>query len=111
MNALVLNFLAIEGFKDAAETFAKEAQMALPTHLDHIQHRMDIRNAIQTGHIDQAVMLLNNLNPDILETNPALYFHLQQQKLIEFIRNGEVMQAIEFAQEELAPRGEENVRL
>ena len=47
----------------------------------------------------------------ILDTNPQLFFHLQQQRLIELIRNGKVEEALEFAQEELAPRGEENVRL
>ena len=46
----------------------------------------------------------------ILDTNPQLFFHLQQQRLIELIRNGKVEEALEFAQEELAPRGEENVR-
>jgi hypothetical protein len=45
----------------------------------------------------------------ILDTNPQLYFHLQQQKLIELIRVGKINEALEFAQEELAPRGEENV--
>jgi hypothetical protein len=45
----------------------------------------------------------------ILDTNPQLYFHLQQQKLIELIRAGKINEALEFAQEELAPRGEENV--
>ncbi|KAF5943753.1 hypothetical protein HYC85_017830 [Camellia sinensis] len=44
----------------------------------------------------------------ILDTNPQLFFHLQQQRLIELIRNGKVEEALEFAQEELAPRGEEN---
>jgi glucose-induced degradation protein 8 len=44
----------------------------------------------------------------ILDTNPSLYFHLQQQKLIEFIRHGRIAEALTFAQEELAPRGEEN---
>ncbi|PKU66943.1 hypothetical protein MA16_Dca017263 [Dendrobium catenatum] len=44
----------------------------------------------------------------ILDTNPQLYFHLQQQRLIELIRYGKVEEALEFAQEELAPRGEEN---
>lgn len=44
----------------------------------------------------------------ILDTNPALYFHLQQQKLIEFIRHGRIAEALQFAQEELAPRGEES---
>jgi len=45
----------------------------------------------------------------ILDTNPQLFFHLQQQRLIELIRNGKIEEALEFAQEELAPRGEENV--
>lgn len=44
----------------------------------------------------------------ILDTNPALYFRLQQQKLIEYIRQGRVSDALEFAQGELAPRGEES---
>lgn len=44
-----------------------------------------------------------------MDTNPQLFFHLQQQRLIELIRNGKVEEALEFAQEELAPRGEENV--
>jgi hypothetical protein len=45
----------------------------------------------------------------ILDVNPKLYFHLQQQKLIELIRTGDVSAALDFAQDELAPRGEENV--
>ena len=51
---------------------------------------------------------MNDLDPEILDTNPKLYFHLQQQRLIEFIRQGQIEEALEFAQEELAPRGEEN---
>jgi len=43
-----------------------------------------------------------------LDTNPALYFRLQQQKLIEYIRQGRIAEALQFAQEELAPRGQEN---
>jgi len=33
---------------------------------------------------------------------------MQQQKLIEFIRQGRIADALQFAQDELAPRGEEN---
>ena len=33
---------------------------------------------------------------------------MQQQKLIEFIRHGRISEALAFAQEELAPRGEES---
>lgn len=44
----------------------------------------------------------------ILDNNPALYFQLQQQRLIELIRQKKVDEALLFAQEELAPRGEEH---
>lgn len=44
----------------------------------------------------------------LLDTNPALYFRLQQQKLIEYIKQGRTVEALRFAQEELAPRGEES---
>lgn len=37
-----------------------------------------------------------------------MYFRLQQQKLIEFVRQGKIAEALEFAQAELAPRGEES---
>lgn len=37
-----------------------------------------------------------------------MYFHLQQQKLIEHIRHGRIAEALQFAQDELAPRGEES---
>lgn len=37
-----------------------------------------------------------------------LFFHLQQQRLIELIRAGRTEQALVFAQEYLAPHGEEN---
>lgn len=44
----------------------------------------------------------------ILDKNQPLYFHLQQQRLIEYIRQGHIAEALTFAQSELAPRGEEN---
>lgn len=44
----------------------------------------------------------------ILEEKQQLSFHLQQQRLIELIRQGKTEDALEFAQEYLAPRGEEN---
>lgn len=44
----------------------------------------------------------------ILEEQHALFFHLQQQRLIELIRGGKTEEALAFAQEYLAPHGEEN---
>ncbi|KAJ8325614.1 hypothetical protein BDV3_001148 [Batrachochytrium dendrobatidis] len=108
LNRLVMNYLVIEGYKDAAEKFSVESGLAPAVDLMTVEDRMNIRNDIQNGNIEAAIERVNDLDPEILDTNPKLFFHLQQQKLIELIRNNKITEAIEFAQEELAPRGEEN---
>ncbi|KAG0028073.1 hypothetical protein BGZ81_005027 [Podila clonocystis] len=109
LNKLIMNYLIIEGYKDAAEKFSQESGAKPPVNLESIQDRMIVRTAIQRGNIEEAIERVNDLNPEILDTNPKLFFHLQQQRLIEYIREGRIMEALEFAQEELAPRGEENL--
>ncbi|XP_059623134.1 protein GID8 homolog isoform X2 [Cornus florida] len=108
MNKLVMNFLVTEGYVDAAEKFRMESGTE---HIDlaTITDRMAVKKAVQSGNVVDAIEKVNDLNPEILDTNPQLFFHLQQQRLIELIRNGKVEEALEFAQEELAPRGEENL--
>ncbi|KAI0068434.1 lish motif-containing protein, partial [Artomyces pyxidatus] len=108
LNRLVMDYLVIEGYKSAAEEFSEEANVVPAVDFESIESRMNIREALQRGDVQDAITRVNDLNPEILDTNPALYFHLQQQKLIEFIRQGKVAEALEFAQQELAPRGEES---
>ncbi|KDR84894.1 hypothetical protein GALMADRAFT_83038 [Galerina marginata CBS 339.88] len=108
LNRLIMDYLVIEGYKSAAEEFSQEAHLTPPVDFESIESRMDIREALQRGDVEDAITRVNDLNPEILDTNPALYFKLQQQKLIEFIRHGQISEALLFAQEELAPRGEES---
>lgn len=108
MNRLVMNFLVTEGFVDAADKFRIESGTQPEIDLATITDRMEVKRAVQSGNVQEAIEKINDLNPTILDTNPQLYFHLQQQKLIELIRVGKINEALEFAQEELAPRGEEN---
>ncbi|KAJ7596946.1 lish motif-containing protein [Mycena floridula] len=108
LNRLIMDYLVIEGYKSAAEEFSQEANLTPPVDFESIESRMTIREALQRGDVEDAIMRVNDLNPEILDTNPALYFHLQQQKLIEYIRHGRISEALQFAQEELAPRGEES---
>jgi hypothetical protein len=86
-----------------------EAGVQPELELASIDERMKIRSAVQTGDMEGAISLVNDLNPEILDTNPRLYFHLQQQRLIELIRTNNTQDALDFARDELAPRGEENV--
>ncbi|KAM9989649.1 hypothetical protein ACTFIY_005676 [Dictyostelium cf. discoideum] len=108
LNKLVMNYLVIEGYQEAAAKFQEESSTQTTVDLASIADRMAIRSAIQCGDIEKGIEIVNDLNPEILDTNPQLYFHLQQQKLIELIRKGMTAEALKFAQDELAPQGEEN---
>ncbi|KAF9646116.1 lish motif-containing protein [Thelephora ganbajun] len=108
LNRLIMDYLVIEGYKVSAEEFSQEAGLSPPVDFESIEGRMNIREALQRGDVEDAITRVNDLNPEILDTNPALYFRLQQQKLIEYIRQGRIAEALQFAQEELAPRGQEN---
>ncbi|GAA5928946.1 hypothetical protein JCM1841_006425 [Sporobolomyces salmonicolor] len=111
LNALVANYLFTEGYHSAASHFAREAALD-PTKaaadLESIRSRMEIRRAVQRGRVEEALDKVVELDPEILDHNPALHFHLLQQHLIELIRANRIPDALAFAQTELAPRGEEH---
>ncbi|KAG6828709.1 hypothetical protein H0H92_007017 [Tricholoma furcatifolium] len=85
LNRLIMDYLVIEGYKAAAEEFSQEADIAPPVDFESIESRMNIREALQRGDIEDAITRVNDLNPE-----------------------GRITEALEFAQTELAPRGEES---
>lgn len=93
---------------DAAEAFQRESGTGAGVDLLAIKERMEIRRAVQSGDIESAIEQVNDFNPEILEHREDVLFHLQQQRLIELIRRGAIDEAIQFAQEHLAPKGEDN---
>lgn len=108
MNRLIMDYLVTEGFKEAAEKFKIESGTQPSASLDSLDERIKIRAAVQRGDIEEAIALTNKLNPEILDCKPHLYFHLQQQRLIELIRDKEVESAVDFAQNQLAEQGNES---
>jgi len=112
MNKLVMDYLITEGFKDAAEKFRDEAGIRLSsdeeTNLNTMDDRIRIRECIQTGRIGEATSLVHQLHPELLDDDRYLFFHLQQQQLIELIRENRIEDALKFASEQLAERGEED---
>ena len=105
---LIMDYLVTEGYKEAAEKFRIESGTQPSIPLDSLDNRIKIREAIQRGDLEEAVALTNKLNPEILDTNQLLYFHLQQQRLIELIREKDIVSAVEFAQNQLAEQGQES---
>eukprot|EP00658_Telonema_sp_P-2_P077179 TRINITY_DN6921_c0_g2_i6.p1 TRINITY_DN6921_c0_g2~~TRINITY_DN6921_c0_g2_i6.p1 ORF type:complete len:226 (-),score=31.73 TRINITY_DN6921_c0_g2_i6:183-860(-) len=73
-----------------------------PLHL-YRRTRVDIRKAVQAGQISDAIEKTNDLDPEILEKRTDLYLDLQLQQLTELISNGQVEEALEFAQQQVAP--------
>jgi len=111
LNKLVMNYLVTEGFKEAAERFQEESGVSAEIDLNLLDNRINIRDAIQAGKMDEAISLLNDLHPTLLDENRYLLFHLQQQSLIELIREQRVEEALEFAGNHLAERGEEDSKV
>ena len=70
--------------------------------------RIKIRDAIQAGRVAEATSMVHLMYPELLDDDRYLFFHLQQQQLIEFIREGKVEEALKFASDQLAERGEES---
>lgn len=108
MNKLIMNYLVTEGFKEAAEKFQQESGVGPTVDLNSLEDRIRIRDAIITGQVQEATALINQLHPDLLDSDRYLYFHLQQLHLIELIRSNRVEEALAFAQSHLSEAGEDD---
>ncbi|KIM22381.1 hypothetical protein M408DRAFT_332948 [Serendipita vermifera MAFF 305830] len=114
LNRLVLDYLILEGYRTAAESFASEAATDLPSNAAqqveeaNIEMRIQIKEKVESGDVMGAIEMCNDLDPEILDARPRLHFHLLTQSLIELIRHGRTAEALMFAKTELAPRAERN---
>uniref|UniRef100_A0A6E8W9K7 CTLH domain-containing protein n=1 Tax=Anopheles coluzzii TaxID=1518534 RepID=A0A6E8W9K7_ANOCL len=84
------------GFKEAAEKFQAESGVTPSVDLNSLDNRIQIREAVQNGFIQEATHLVNSC-PELLDNDRYLYFHLQQLHLIELIRAGKIEEALTFA--------------
>ena len=65
INALILDYLTMEGYPKAAANFSKEANLRPQQDDESMQSRQDIQNSIHSGDIETAVTLLNELDPEV----------------------------------------------
>uniref|UniRef100_A0A668U520 CTLH domain-containing protein n=1 Tax=Oreochromis aureus TaxID=47969 RepID=A0A668U520_OREAU len=103
-----LNNVHIQRYRCICGFWVMESGIEPSVDLDSLDERIKIREMILKGQIQDAIALINSLHPELLDTNRYLYFHLQQQHLIELIRLRETEAALEFAQSQLAEQGEES---
>ncbi len=108
LDKLVMEYLVKEGFKASVQAFQTETGIDPGVNMAIMDDQIKIREAVEAGNIQTAMELVNDVDPEILDTNSKLYFHLQQQQLLELIKKGDMERVIEYATTELSARGEEN---
>ena len=108
LNKAVMEYLVKEGFKEAALEFQRETGIAPGLDMAVMDQQILIRKSVEEGRVAAAVETVNELDPDILDTDAQLFFHLQLQQLLEYIKVGDIDSALSFAQQELSARGEEH---
>lgn len=106
-DALVMDYLVSGGFAEAAVSFASEAGLAPPAGLEGVRRRAAVRAAMVAGDVDAVVDMVNDLDPELLESNAALCLALQRRRFVEAALRGDLERALELANECLAPLAEE----
>lgn len=112
LHELVVEYLIFSGYKEAAELLVKDADLPSPIqpvvanikNVDTLEQRNEIRNAIIIGDLETALKLINQITPNLLNSNQKLQFKLLRQQLVELIRNKEVEKVLSFAQTNLADK-------
>ena len=56
----------VQGYVEAAQTFEKESGTPPGVDLAAITDRMEIRKAVQSGNVEEAIERVNDLNPEVL---------------------------------------------
>lgn len=64
-----MDYLVSEGYPGAAEKFAQETNICSETDIASIRERVKIRHAIHAGKIDDAIGLVNEIDPEVSERN------------------------------------------
>lgn len=65
INWVIMDYLVSEGYPGAAEKFAQETNLCQPADIEGIRDRVKVRNAIHAGRIDDAVSLINEMDPEV----------------------------------------------
>ncbi|KUI68391.1 hypothetical protein VM1G_04103 [Cytospora mali] len=109
LNALILDYLTMEGYPQAAAKFSKEANLQPMQEDPVVKDRQKIKQLIHEGNIQEAIEELNDLDPEILDQDARLHFALLRLQLVELIRDSKegdksVTSALRFASQQLGPR-------
>lgn len=58
-------FSGLQGYVEAAQIFESESGTSADTDLSAITDRTEIRKAVQSGNVEEAIEKVNDLNPEV----------------------------------------------
>ncbi|CAO3597510.1 unnamed protein product [Absidia cylindrospora] len=99
VNQLILSYMIHHGYSGSAQALVNDSNYlsgmpsqkpsyVRPAMDDDLQRRLDVKNAVVAGDIDQAIELINIHFPSVLQTqgkNGPILFQLKCQKFVEMI--------------------------
>lgn len=65
INWVIMDYLVSEGYPGSAEKFAQETNLPTPVDDESIRERVKVRNAIHAGKADEAIEMLNEIDPRV----------------------------------------------
>lgn len=118
LNTLIMDYFIQQGYPDAAQKFAQEANVDFKADDALMDERVSIREAIYQGDIERAIDEINSIDVQLLDGDKALLFALLRLQLIGLIqkvatapeseKKALVMAAVDFAKTNLAPYAPQN---
>lgn len=65
INWVIMDYLVSEGYPGAAAKFAQETNISQPFDAEAIRDRVRVRTAIHAGKIDEAIDMINSIDPEV----------------------------------------------
>ena len=106
MNQIIANYLFIQGYCLPLKKFIEETKIKFDFDEKLLNQRFLIRQLITTNQIEKAIEEINLIDTKILTENKIIYFVLQRQILLNYIKENKLPEALNFARDTLLPLSE-----
>ncbi|XP_050159422.1 uncharacterized protein LOC126632930 [Malus sylvestris] len=106
INSIVLSYLVHNCYKETVESFVASTGTKQPADcVEDMEKRKRIFQCAVEGNALKAIELTEELAPELLEKNKDLHFGLLSLHFVELVCAKKCTEALEFAQNKLAPFG------
>ena len=103
MNQIIANYLFIQGYCLPLKKFISETKIKFNFDENILNKRFLIRQLITSNQIEKAINEIDLIDKKILSENKIIYFVLQRQILLNYIKENKLQEALTFAKDILLP--------